>query len=201
MPKDYTPSSLGTETAGYSGFAQALHWLTALLIFATLPVAWVMGEMAKDNPERGFAYMIHKSLGVTIFAIVIARLLWRAISPAPPLPGHLAGWEARGAKTTHALLYIVLLVMPISGYITSAASNHAVSFFGLFALPLLPENKDLAEAAGEVHEAAQWALYALVALHVLATSWHVGVRRDGALHRMLPEQVNAPARPTRNERS
>ena len=61
----------------------------------------------------------------------------------------------------------------------------------LITLPLLPENKPLAEAAGKMHEATQWALYALVALHVLATSWHVGVRRDGALHRMLPKQVNA----------
>jgi cytochrome b561 len=191
MSKIYPPSSAGDETRTYSGFAQALHWLTALLIFATLPVAWVMSEMAKDNPERGFAFMIHKSLGVTIFAIVIARLLWRAVSPAPPLPGHLARWEARGAKITHALLYIVLLAMTVSGYITSAASNHAVSFFGLFTLPLLPENKDLAEAADEVHGATQWALYALVALHVLATSWHIAVRRDGALHRMLPKQVNA----------
>lgn len=191
MSDQYNRISYSDETLGYSGFSQALHWLTALLILAILPVAWVMSEMAKDNPERGFAFMIHKSLGVTIFAIVVARLLWRAISPAPPLPGHFAKWEARGAKITHALLYLVLLVMPISGYITSAASNHAVSYFGLFTLPLLTENKELAEAAEDVHVAAQWALYVLVGLHVLATSWHVCVRRDGALHRMLPKQVDA----------
>lgn len=191
MSEQFNRAAYGGEPKGYSGFAQALHWLTALLIFAILPVAWVMSEMAKDNPERGFAFMIHKSLGVTIFALVVARLLWRAVNPAPELPGHLARWEARGAKITHVLLYVVLLVMPVSGYITSAAANHPVNFFGLFTLPLLTENKELAEVAEDVHGAAQWALYALVALHVLATSWHVCVRRDGALHRMLPKQVNA----------
>lgn len=186
-----TPIASRAASAKYSPTALWLHWLTALLILAILPIAWIMGDMAKDNPARDTLFMVHKSLGVTIFAIVVLRLVWRATHPAPPLPGNLAKWEALFAKISHFLLYFILLVMPISGYILSAASNHPVNFFNLVQLPLLPQDKPLAKAADFVHVSLQWAVYALISLHVLATAWHMTVRRDGILNRMLPRQVNA----------
>ena len=100
-------------------------------------------------------------------------------------------WEAWTARSTHLLLYLVLVGMPISGYILSAASDHPVNYFGLFILPSLPLNKPLSEAAGEVHSALSWALYAFVGLHILATVYRIVVKRDGILDRMLPEQIDA----------
>jgi cytochrome b561 len=180
-----------SATDRYNGVAQWLHWITAILVLATLPVAWVMINMARDNPWLGTLYMIHKSLGVTIFAAVAFRIVWRGLNPAPPLPWTLEPWEAWAAKISHVLLYLILLTLPVSGYIMSAASKHPVEFFNLFTFPLLPENKPLVGAALEVHEASSWALYALLGLHILGTAWHLIVKRDGALGRMLPQQVNA----------
>ncbi len=121
-------------------------------VLATLPIAWVMINMAHDNPWLQTLFLIHKSLGVTIFAVVALRILWRGLHPAPPLSWTLEPWEAWFARISHFLLYLLLLTMPISGYITSAASNHPVNYFGLVTLPSLPLNKPLADAAGEVHE-------------------------------------------------
>jgi cytochrome b561 len=177
--------------ARYTGVAQGLHWVTTLLIAAILPLAWVMTSVAKDNPNRDALFMWHKSIGITIFLLVVARLTWRATHPAPALPSSMAHWEAILAKLSHWLLYVVLVVMPVSGYIMSAAGGHAVSFFGLVNLPALAENKDLSKLAQQVHLATQWAVYVLVALHIIATVWHITMRRDGLLERMLPAQRNA----------
>jgi cytochrome b561 len=175
----------------YNAVAQWLHWITAILVLTTLPIAWVMINMARDNPSAPTLVMIHKSLGVTIFAVVAFRILWRGLSPAPPLLWTLEPWEAWTARISHVLLYLVLLGLPISGYVFSAASNHPVKYFNLFTLPLLPEDKPLAHAAGEVHEALSWALYALLGLHILGTAYHLILKRDDVLDRMLPKQFNA----------
>ena len=83
--------------------------------------------------------------------------------------------------------------MPVSGCLLSAAGGHPVSYFGLFTLPGLPKNEGLAGAADWMHVAVgQWAVYALVLLHLAATAWHVAVRRDGVLERMLPAQEEQP---------
>jgi cytochrome b561 len=178
-------------TDRYNDVSQALHWITALLVLAILPIGWVMVNAADDSKLVGPLFMIHKSLGVTIFLVVAFRILWRGLNPAPPLPWTLEAWEAWAARISHFLLYLVLLGMPVSGYITSSASNHPVSFFGLFNLPLLAANKPLAKSAGEFHEALAWVVYFLVGLHVAATAYHLIVKRDGILNRMLPKQVNA----------
>jgi cytochrome b561 len=178
-------------TDRYNDVSQALHWITALLVLAILPIAWVMVNAADNSKLVGPLFMIHKSLGVMIFLVVAFRILWRGLNPAPPLPWTLETWEAWAARISHFLLYLVLLGMPISGYIASCASNHPVSFFGLFNLPLLAANKPLAKSAGEFHEALAWAVYFLVGLHVAATAYHLIVKRDGLLNRMLPKQVNA----------
>lgn len=189
-----------TDRAGFDAIApaavyppalQALHWLTALLFFAILPVAWVMISLPRESAWIGTMFMIHKSLGVTIFALAVLRLFWRMIEPPPALPWSLEPWEALAAKISHVLLYVILLAMPVSGFILSAASNHPVNYFNLFTVPGLPENKPLAEAAEKLHVAGQWAVYAFVGLHIVGTAWHLVVKRDGILNRMTPPQINA----------
>jgi cytochrome b561 len=179
-------------TARYTATSQWLHWITALLILATIPIAWQMLEMKPGLPVRTIYFTAHKSIGVTILLLVVARLLWRSRHPAPPSPPDWPRWAALAAKTNHVLLYVLLLGMPASGYLRSATDGHGISYLGLFDLPRLPQDDSVSRLALAIHHAGQWPLYALVILHMLGTAWHVVVRRDGALDRMLPPQTGAP---------
>ncbi|WP_428483834.1 cytochrome b [Rhodopila sp.] len=173
----------------YTLTAQALHWIVAGLMFTVLPLAWVMVNMPHTAPDREWIYTLHKSVGLTILALVAVRLGWRALHPAPPLPGRMARWEKALAFASHWLLYLILVGMPVSGYLLSATGGKSVPYFGLITLPSLPNNPAVSDAARWVHVAiGQWLVYVLILLHVGATAWHVAVRRDGVLDRMLPEQ-------------
>ncbi len=173
----------------YTATAQALHWIVAALMFTVIPLAWVMVNMARTAPSREWLYTLHKSFGLTILLLVAVRLAWRAMHPAPPLPGAMAKWERGMATASHWLLYVILIGMPVSGYVLSATGVAGVPFFGLFMLPSLPKDQAANDAARWVHAAVgQWLVYGLIVLHILATAWHAAVRRDGVLDRMLPEQ-------------
>ena len=176
------------EVQRYSASMQALHWVVALLMFSVIPLAWVMVEMPKDAAARNLFFTLHKSVGITILVLAAVRLIVRASRPIPPEPAGTPRWMAVSAVASHWLLYGVLFAMPISGYIASAAGPYGVNYFGLFNLPLLPQSKALSENAISIHLVLQWAVYALIAVHVLATAWHVVVRRDGLLARELPYQ-------------
>ena len=175
----------------YNSTAQLTHWITAALMFAVLPLGWEAVSLPMESPPDKLMFTLHKSVGLTILAIVAVRLAWRATHPAPPLTGNLARWEKAAAFTSHWLLYLILLGMPVSGYVLSTAGGHTVSYLWLFNVPALPKNAVLAAAAKWVHVVTgQWLVYALIAIHLLATIWHVAARRDGVLSRMLPAQDN-----------
>jgi cytochrome b561 len=175
--------------ARYTATAQWLHWITALLMLATIPVAWQMHEMNRGVSMRAVYFTVHKSIGVTILLLAVARLLWRSRHPAPPLTSALPGRMARIAKANHVLLYFILLAMPITGYVHSATGGHPVSYFGLFDLPSLPQDDAVSQFTLAAHLLGQWLVYAVIVLHLLGTAWHVVVRRDGTLDRMLPPQT------------
>lgn len=170
----------------YTGIAQLFHWVTAALIFSTIPIAWVMANMPEHARSRDTLFMLHKSLGLTILAIVALRLAWRAFNPAPKLDGMIARWEELSSHVSHWLLYIILVGMPVSGFIMSAASGYPNIFFG-FVLPSFGKNQGLMQIGGLIHMViGQWMLYTLIIIHVGATVWHTAVRRDLVLDRMLP---------------
>lgn len=169
----------------YTATAQLLHWITTAALFLMLPFVWV-AENFPPGPVRVFWYLLHESFGITIFLLVIARLTWRFAHPPPKAPGA----ERRGmrllATGTHWLLYTVLLVMPVTGYMM-AGNGQPVPFFFL-SLPGLPKNDPLGVVANTIHVYSQFLVYALVILHIAGTVWHVAIRRDGLLERMLPPQ-------------
>ena len=177
----------------YTLTAQALHWLTALLILAILPAAWIAVSLP-PGPEKGWMFTVHKSLGLTILAVVAARLAWRAAHPPPPLPGGSPPALEMVGRLTHWLLYALLVLMPVTGYLLSG-NGRPVSYFGLFDIPGYPKNETVGSVADTLHLAGRWAVYALVSLHVLATVWHVAIRRDGLLGRMIPPQDNTARLP------
>ena len=170
----------------YDGAAQLLHWLTTALLGIMLPFVWV-AENFPEGPIRVFWYLLHESCGISIFLLVIARLTWRAAHPPPPLPAVTGTAARRLAQANHWLLYGVLLLMPVTGYLM-AGNGQPVPFFGLLSLPGLPKNEALGTLANRIHVWTQFAVYGLVLLHIAGTVWHVAVRRDGMLDRMLPLQ-------------
>jgi len=170
----------------YGSVAQAFHWIIVLLVLAQ----FVIGVDAHGMPVsllRLKLLTLHKSIGVTVFALVVLRLAWRMYSPAPPLPANMSAWQRLVAHLSHGLLYGLLLVLPLIGWIASSASNLTVRWFFLFNLPN-PVNPDpaLASFAKGLHMTLAWLLLALVCLHVAAAFWHEFKLKDGVLRRMLP---------------
>lgn len=178
----------------YTGVAMALHWLTPPLVLAQVVLAWIFLATPENAPAGGDLIRLHKSLGLTIWLLILARLAWRWTHPAPKAgPNASRVLELLGAAN-HWLMYLVLFAMPISGFVLSATGEYGVKFWGL-PLPKLAANEGLHDLAAFGHWAAQWALYGLVGLHVAATVYHVVFKRDGVLERMLPAQTRADPGP------
>lgn len=176
----------------YGALAQLLHWLVMLLIV----VQFVLGKLAEWAGERGgpaglmeqFALLTrHKSFGITILALAVVRLGWRAISPAPALPDSMPRAERVLAKAVHWMFYALLLLMPLAGWLMSSAANFPVSYFGLFTLPdMVSPDEGLKETFEAVHHLGADALLVLVTLHVAAALKHHVWDGDNVLLRMLP---------------
>ncbi|MBE7244682.1 MAG: cytochrome b [Actinomycetospora chiangmaiensis] len=170
----------------YNPLSQALHWLTALFALAVLPLAWVAVSLPPSE-LKGTMFTLHKSVGLTILAIVVVRIVWRMIHPAPADPAAPKALEII-ARINHWLLYAIFLVMPISGYLLSALSGRSTAYFWLFTIPGLEKNEAWQKSFEAAHVFGQYAVYLLVALHIIGTAWHLVIRRDGLLERMLPVQ-------------
>ena len=171
----------------YSRVAMLLHWLIAIAVIAQ----WRIAEGAEHaaTEEAGRAIMAnHFSLGVTTLVLVLLRLIWRFVSPNPPLAAHLAGWERFLSKATHSLFYVLLIALPLAGWLALSKYGSPVPVWGLFALPPLPVAPDPEGAKGifGVHAAVGTVLLGLTVLHILGTLKHTLIDRDGNLFRMLP---------------
>jgi cytochrome b561 len=170
-----------------------LHWLTVLAVVGLVVVGFVMQELPSGRFKID-VYALHKSFGLTVFGLTVLRLLWRLLwkTPAPePMPR----WQAFAAQGSHVLLYVVLLAMPLSGWLYNSASGFPLRWFGQFALPkLTARNHDVAEFFEETHETLFLVLAALVTVHAAAALYHHYLKRDRTLQRMLPPVGPPPAR-------
>jgi cytochrome b561 len=129
----------------------------------------------------------HKSVGITILALVLLRLLWRALNQNPELPGNLKPYERVLAHFSHITLYVLLFAMPLSGWMMSSARGFPVSWFGFIQLPdLVPKSKPLYDFFIATHETLAWLLAIVVTLHVAAALKHHFIHKDDVLRRMLP---------------
>lgn len=173
------------NTQSYGWVSQVFHWGTFALFVALFVVANEMVDAPK-GPDKFALYGIHKSLGITMFFVLFARISWRMANPTPQ-DAEASPLEAKAARTLHLLLYAVLLIMPVSGMVMTFAGGHPVSWFGLVDLPnLIGENKSLLETAKFAHQFAAYGLMTMLAGHVGASLWHQFVRKDGVMKRMIP---------------
>jgi cytochrome b561 len=169
----------------YTGVAIALHWLIAVAILCTFLLAHYMTDL-QLSPIKLRLYSYHKWIGVTIFLLVLLRLAWRLMHRPPPAAS-MPAWQHSAANITHFLLYLLTLAIPVSGWLMSSASGLQVVYLGHFPIPdLLAKNKELAEQLKELHEALNWLMVAVVALHVAAALKHHLCDRDDVLQRLLP---------------
>lgn len=174
------------STTRYTTTAIALHWLVALLIFAAFPLGVYVADLA-FSPLKLKLLSYHKWLGVTIFLLTVARLAWRATHTPPPLPATIPLWQQRAAHVLHYLLYVLLLAIPLSGWLMSSAKGFPVVYLGLVQLPdLVGKNAELGDLLKTVHAALNYGLLALLGLHVAAALKHHFIDRDATLRRMLP---------------
>ena len=188
------PSEQDSCPAGgsYGRAARAMHWFVAALAVMVVAFGWATEAAARNTPARGSLLLLHGSIGLTILAAMIVRILWRWLHPAPALPPSLTRLEAALAHLTHLGLYLLFMGMPLAGYVNAAAQGHAVSLFGMVSIPpLLPINLRLAQGAIAAHLVGQYLVYLLVAAHIAAALFHGIVTRDGVLERMLPRRGSA----------
>jgi len=166
--------------------AKSLHWLTLILLIGSFVLALSMTAMPL-SPRKLQFYSWHKWFGVTIFLVAILRLAWRRANTVPRPPHGTPLWRRRAAAASHAALYALLIVMPVTGWIMSSALNLPVVYLGLVHIPSpFGVDRELGEAMRVVHHLLAWTLLALVGVHALAALHHHFVQRDDVLRRMLP---------------
>lgn len=170
----------------YTRTAMSLHWLIALMLFGMFGFGLYMVELPL-SPQKLKFYSYHKWAGVTVFLLVLARLAWRITHRPPALPADMPAWQVKAAKAGHHLLYLLMVIVPLSGWLMSSAKGFQTVWFGVLPLPdLLAKDEALGEALLLTHRLLNWFFMLVVAGHVVAALKHHFIDRDGLLSRMLP---------------
>ena len=179
----------GERTDHYPATSKLLHWLIAASVLTTAPVAIAMGRVA-PGPTQDSLYNLHKSLGVLIFVLMALRLINRLTVGAPIADPAIEPWQKALSAIVHTLLYILLLAMPIVGYVANSAFGAPTPFFGLFTLPpIVGKNEALSNQLFTFHRWTGFVVIALVLMHVGAVVFHTFIRKDNVINRMLPRAM------------
>lgn len=180
---------LKNDTSRYGAIAQLFHWVIVALVI----VQFVLAEKAEELP-RGAAKLAtlaqHKSVGITILALAVLRLVWRWLGEVPAAPARTPRWQQLAAHAAHLLLYGLLIIIPLLGWLMSSARNFPVSWFGLVTLPdFIQPSESAFEFFHEAHELAAKSLFVVALLHAAAALKHHFIDRDDVLRRMLPVKL------------
>ncbi len=179
----------------YNSVAVFMHWLIALAIVSMLAIGWIMTNLDKGDPNKFALFQLHKSIGITILLLSVLRLFWRLMNRVPALPNTLKVWEKCAARATHWLFYILIIGMPLTGWIMISTSKHNIPtlLYGLIPWPNLPKLGDLPNKQGinglteDTHGILAYVMAALIVLHVGAAMKHHFINRDDVLIRMAPK--------------
>ncbi|CAG0975177.1 Cytochrome b561 [Methylophilaceae bacterium] len=189
----------------YTRTAIILHWLIAIGLIFMFALGWFMTDLPREGAKsssydlfdlgiytwqlaeevtpRTFYFNLHKSVGITLLALIAFRVLWRFTHRPPALPASLAAWEKRLAELAHKLLYVLMVVMPVSGLIMGLYSKYGVKWFGIDILPGL-DDKGIRETFLTVHEWVGVIFALLIILHIAGAFKHKLIDKDETLKRM-----------------
>ncbi len=170
--------------ATYDRTARLLHWTIAALLLAQLFFGWWLGDIPRGTPARGYWVNLHKSTGLLLALLIVLRLVWRLRHGAPALPDFVPRWQQKLAAASHHLLYLLMLLVPVAGYLASNFSKHGVKFFNTWVMPPWgADDKAIYGVLNQTHKIGAALLLALIVLHVVAALHHAW-RRDGVFARM-----------------
>lgn len=181
---------LKSDAQRWGSLAKFFHWTIVLLIILQGTVGLIMVELPK-KPNIIPVYTFHKSVGLTILALAVLRLVWRLFDRRPQDPPRMPRWQVLGARAGHALLYLLLFLVPLSGWrFDSVSELRPLYWFGLIHIPSLggpdPSIPGLKQIARDRHEWLFWILVAVAAGHAAMALVHQFINRDGTLARMWP---------------
>jgi cytochrome b561 len=176
-----------TKRLHYGATAKALHWSVVVLLVAQYSLGWLMPDVHRGPP--GGPMIWHISIGTLILALIVARLLWRVTHPVAP-ESSLPPWQRITSEAVHWLLYLLVLLTTLSGWLFASARGWNVSWFFVAPLPMLTSGDPaLVKTLDGWHQNFMWALLVLIGLHVAAAFVHLFVYRDGVMRRMLPGEA------------
>ena len=186
---------MNDSTQRYTGFAIGLHWVLAILIIGMLALGLFMVELGEADPLRFQLTQWHKSFGIIALILIVLRILWRVTHRPPALPAHMKSWEKLAAELTHIALYLVILLIPISGWIMVSASPldlptllfNGIHWPHLPPFDTLPDKEAVSELFLNIHTLAGYALIALLLAHVGAALRHRFMLHDEVMSRMSPK--------------
>jgi cytochrome b561 len=186
MPAQALNVAAASPPTSYTKVAVAMHWLIALLIFLNVGLGFFMETFPKKAPGHDEVLFYHASFGSLIFMLAVFRLFWRSTHKPPALPSTIPAWQRGLAHTLHWVLYSLMLLVPLTGYLHRMAGGHPVSFFGLGYLPvLIGKDEPLRLLTDTLHVSLVWVLCTLVVGHIGAALKHRLIDRDGVIQRML----------------
>ena len=190
----------------YTKTAKILHWLIALGIFAMFALGWFMSDIPKEAAKqsvfdifdlgifhwtsaeevspRSFYFNVHKSFGVTIFALIIIRILWRLTHTPPALLASYKAIERKLANGAHRLLYLLMLILPLSGVIMAVYSKYGIKWFGMDFIKGL-DNNPMREIFKSAHEIIGLVMIAIIVIHILGALKHQFIDKDETMDRIL----------------
>ncbi|MFC3630706.1 cytochrome b [Paracoccus angustae] len=172
---------------GYRPTARWLHWIVAAAVLAMIPAGLVMVQEGLPRPVQDALFVLHKNLGALLIPVILVRVIYRLTHRPPPLPDSIPRWQRRAAALSHGMLYGLLVVMPVSGFVRVRAGGYPVELLDRLGFgPWIGRSERLADAASALHQAAAFLLIAVLAVHAGAALQHALIRRDGVWSRMWP---------------
>ncbi|WP_373019643.1 cytochrome b [Thiomicrorhabdus sp.] len=178
--------NLTNSTKHYGWISIAMHWVVAVTVLGMFALGLWMVDLSYYSTWYHDAPFIHKSVGVLLVGLMLFRWLWNLLNAEPELIGVKNHWVGLMARAMHGVLYLLVFLLGLSGYLISTAEDHAISVFGWFEVPSAFEPfSGQGDLAGEVHEWLAFALIGLVVLHAAAALKHHFIDRDNTLKRML----------------
>lgn len=182
--------SLKNTVTSYGSIAKFFHWTVAFTVIALLIVGFIMGNV-QDKALKMQVYNLHKLIGLAVLVLMLLRLVWRLMNVQPGYPAAVPKWECKAARGVHDLLYLVLIVMPLSGWIMSTAAGHP-PHLGSYSLafPGVEVNKAVSYYCNTLHGILAWIIPAVIAIHVGAAVKHHWFDKNEVLLRMLPWAKN-----------